>query len=188
LSVEPDAEVVQRHPRRQASPRTAQLMRTIPVKAEGIEELVVDALHDLANGGHPPPEPLGPAPPATVSLWGMDDSRSIAFEPPPVVLDSFETLVRHVASRGGPPHAGKPQVRVAPGGEEGLGHRLVGGGGGRETEACDDARGAHGDQQPEALVPSQSVGPSDVGVAREPPRASALGVPDATIAALSRAS
>ena len=35
LLVEPDAEVVQRHPRRQTSPQAAQFVWTLPMKAEG---------------------------------------------------------------------------------------------------------------------------------------------------------
>lgn len=64
------------------------------------------------------------------------------------------------------------------GGEERLGHRLVGGGGAGETKARDDSFGTHGHEQPESLVPPQPIGPSDVGVTRKPSRASALGVPD----------
>jgi hypothetical protein len=40
LLVEPDAEVVQRHPRRQTSPQAAQFVWTLPMKAEGVEQLV----------------------------------------------------------------------------------------------------------------------------------------------------
>ncbi len=53
------------------------------------------------------------------------------------------------------------------GGEEGLSHRLIGGGGACEAEAGDDAPGAHGHEQLEAPVPSQAIGPSYVSVTRE---------------------
>jgi hypothetical protein len=45
LVVEPDAKVVQRHPRRQSSTQTLDLVGTLPPEAEGIEELVVDRLY-----------------------------------------------------------------------------------------------------------------------------------------------
>ena len=56
MIVEPDAEVVQCHPRRQARAQTLKLMGTLPPQAEGVEQLVVDALHYLADRGHPPPQ------------------------------------------------------------------------------------------------------------------------------------
>jgi hypothetical protein len=63
--------------------------------------------------------------------------------------------------------------------EEGLGHLLVGGRSGREAKARDDnARRIDGHEQTEALVPPQTVGPPDVGVAGQPSLAPALGVPD----------
>src|SRR5215216_8205687 len=48
LLVEPDTEIVQRYPRRQASSQAFQLMGPLPPEVEGIEELVVDRLGDLA--------------------------------------------------------------------------------------------------------------------------------------------
>jgi hypothetical protein len=72
MVVEPDTKVVQRHPRRQSSTQTLNLVGTLPPEAEGIEdiedieELVVDRLDDLTDGGYPPPQRLDPA-----SLFGV---------------------------------------------------------------------------------------------------------------------
>ncbi len=178
LVVEPDTEVVQCYPRRQTSAQTTQLMGPLPVKAEGIQELVVNAFHDLAEACHPSPESLGPASLAAVAFGWMDKQCSISFEPAPMVFGALETFVGHVAPRGDRAHARKPRARPASGGEEGLGQRLVGGGSGPETEARNDPRGAYGHKQPEALVPSQPIAPSDVGVTSQPSRASTLGVPN----------
>src|SRR5215212_3939648 len=58
LPIEPDAEVVQSHPRRQTCSQSLKLMRPLPPQAEGVEQFVVGALHNLADGGHPPPAAL----------------------------------------------------------------------------------------------------------------------------------
>src|SRR5215218_11149999 len=66
LLVEPDTEIVQRYPRRQASSQAFQLMGPLPPEAEGIEELVVDRLDDLAYSSYPSSQALGPVPLAGV--------------------------------------------------------------------------------------------------------------------------
>ncbi len=107
----------------------------------------------------------------------MDDASSVAFEPPPVVLGALEALVGHVRSRAQRSRADEPSVRGGPHGEESLRQSLVGGGGGPEAEAPHDPRGICSSEQAEAFVPSYAVGPTDVGVAGQPPRAPALAVP-----------
>ncbi len=179
LIVEPDAEVVQSHPRRQTRPQPAQLVGPLPPQAKGIEKFVVDTLYDLADGGHPAPQALGPHHLAGVAFGWADEPRSIASEPSPVVLGSFETLVGHVGSREeGRAHTQEPGIRLGSHREEGLGQRLVGGRGGPEAKARDHPGGGDGGEKAEALVPAQAVGPSDVGVAGEPTRTPALSVSD----------
>ena len=41
MVIEPDTEVVQRHPRRQSGVQTLDLVGTLPPETEGIEEFVV---------------------------------------------------------------------------------------------------------------------------------------------------
>jgi hypothetical protein len=175
--VEPDTEVVQRHPRRQTRPQTLKLVGPFPPEAEGVEQLVVDRFHDLADGGDPPPQVFGPASLSGVALGRMDEARSVVFEPAPMVLDALETLVGYVGSRADRSRADEPFVRGGPHGEEGLRQSLVGGGGSPETEARHDPRGIDRREQGEAFVPSDAVGPTDVGVTGQPPRAPALAVP-----------
>jgi len=91
--VEPDRKVVQANPRRQAGSQPTQLMRSLPPQTEGVEELVVDVLHDLAYPCNPLPQALGPASLARVSFGRMDDLCSVALLPAAVVLEPFETLV-----------------------------------------------------------------------------------------------
>jgi hypothetical protein len=161
-------------------------MGTLPVKAKGIEELIVDCFYDLADSGNPLPQTPGPSSLAAVSFRGMDDPHPVTFEPTEVVFGSLETLVGDIESRRGPSHARKPRVRVGSGVEESLSHRLVGGGGACEAETRDDTFWAYGDQQPEAFVPSQAIGPSDVGISSEPSCATALCIPDNHCCAVER--
>src|SRR5215210_9532424 len=100
LLIEPDAEVVQSHPRRQTCSQSLKLMGPLPSQAKGVEQLVVSALYDLADGGHPSPQMLGPGL-DRVPFGRMDYLRPVALSPAAVVLSSFETFVGYVGSRGG---------------------------------------------------------------------------------------
>src|SRR5918995_2329425 len=132
--VEPDAEVVQSHPRPQTRPHPPHLRGTLPPKSEGVEELVVDRLHDLTEGSQPPPQTLGPASLFGVALGRMDDLGSVALQPAPMVLYSLEALVGHVDPTEERTHADEPRVGVGPHREEGLSQWLVCGRGGAQTE------------------------------------------------------
>jgi hypothetical protein len=92
LLIEPHTEVVQRHSRCQPSPQPTQIVRSLSAKAEGVEQLIVDALDDLADAGQPPPEPLRPRL-ATVALGRVDDARPVALKPASVVLFALKALV-----------------------------------------------------------------------------------------------
>jgi hypothetical protein len=67
-------------------------MGPLPPEAEGVEELVVDALDDLADAGHPSSQSLGPTPLAAVAFGRVDDVCPVVFEPPPMVLFALEAL------------------------------------------------------------------------------------------------
>jgi hypothetical protein len=73
LVVEPDAEEdVQGYPPRQTTSHAANVVGPLPVKAEVVEEFVVNALDDLMVASNPPPQALGPGS-AAVALGRMDD-------------------------------------------------------------------------------------------------------------------
>src|SRR5215217_3931834 len=91
--------------RRQTSSQAPQLVRPLPPEAEGVEEFVVDALHDLADGSYPPPQALGPAPLAAVAFRRMDDARPVAFQPAPMVFFALKALVGYIWSPGRRSHA-----------------------------------------------------------------------------------
>jgi hypothetical protein len=90
--IEPDTEVVQSYPRRQTCPQSTHLVRALPPEAESVEQLLVDALRDLADRGNPPPQALGPGFTA-VALRRVDDARPVTIEPSLMVFFALETLV-----------------------------------------------------------------------------------------------
>src|SRR3954471_17174906 len=117
LLIEPDAEVVQGHPRCQTCSQPLKLMGPLSPEAEGVEQLLVERLHDLADTSHPSPHALRPGI-ERISFGRMDDARPVALSPAAMVVGSFETLVGYVGSRGGRPCTGKPSVRSSPYGKE----------------------------------------------------------------------
>ena len=175
LLIEPDAEIVQSHPRRQTCSQSLKLMGPLPPQTKGVEQLVVGTLYDLADGGHPSPQMLGPGL-ERVSFGRMDDARPVALSPAAVVLCSFETFIGYVGARGGRSYTAKASVRLSPHSKESLRHLLIGGGGGSKAETRDDSGGICSGQQRKAFVPSQAVGPSDVGLSSKPSMSSAFTV------------
>src|SRR5215210_5649387 len=87
---------MQSYPRCQPPSQSLKLMRTLPPEAEGVEELVINRLHDLAYSGNPPPQRLGPAALFGVPLGRVNNLRPVAFEPTPMILGALETLVGYV--------------------------------------------------------------------------------------------
>jgi hypothetical protein len=62
-----------------------------PPQTEDVEELIVDALHDLTDAGDPSSETFGPRLSA-VAFRRMDYPRPVSLLPPEVVLGALETL------------------------------------------------------------------------------------------------
>jgi hypothetical protein len=161
MVVEPDTKVVQRHPRRQSSTQTLDLVGTLLPEAEGVEELVIDRLDDLTYPSNPSPQTLGPGL-LGVSLGRVNNLRPVAFEPTLMVLGALETFVGYVRATTERADATQPGVRSGSYGEEGLGQGLVGRGSRCKTKARDHSARLNRGQQREPLVPTQSVGPTDV--------------------------
>ena len=61
-------------------------------------------------------------------------------------------------------------------GEEGLGERRVLGARRPKAQAGDDPNGIDGHEPMKALIPAEPVAPADIGEARQPPVAPALGI------------
>src|SRR5215203_6423909 len=162
LIVEPDTEVVQRHPCRQSGTQTLDRMGTLPPEPKGVEEFVIHRLYDLTYPGNPPPKRLGPGL-FGVALGRMDYLRPVVIEPAAMVFGAFEAFVGYIGSPEGRAHADEPGVRIGPEIEERLRQRLVGRRGSPKTKARDHPCGINRSEQRETLLPAQAVGPADVG-------------------------
>src|SRR5687767_7675641 len=99
-------------------------MGALPPQAEGVEELVIGVLYDLADACDPPPQAFGPASLAGVAFGRMDDVCPVTFEPPPMVLGALKAFVCYVGSHSSRAHADESSVRSSSQGEEGLSQLL----------------------------------------------------------------
>src|SRR5215218_172199 len=178
LIVEPDAKVVQGHPRRQSCSQTLKFMGSLPPQPESVEQLLIGVLHYLADACDPPPQAFGPALLAGVAFRRMDNMCPEAFEPPEVVFSSLKALVCNIRTRASRAHADESSVGSGSCSKEGLRKLLVGCGSSCETEARYDPGRVCGGEQAKALIPSQAVGPSDVCTTGQPPMPSTLAVAD----------
>jgi len=144
-------------------------MGSLPVETKSVEELIVDALDDLADAGHPTPQVLGPGF-AGVAFGWTENLRPVALHPALMVLFTLKALVvGYIWSRGeGRSHTRQPGVATLTHCEEGLGQWLIFGRGRGETETCYDACGINSDEQAKSLIPSQTIAPSDVGLSSQP--------------------
>src|SRR5262252_9880423 len=69
LFMQPQAEVMQGHLRRQARLQPPEVMRPFAIEAERMPELLIYGLHALTYPSHPAPEPLGPRRSALALRW-----------------------------------------------------------------------------------------------------------------------
>src|SRR5215204_4841113 len=140
----------------------------------------------LADGGHPPPQALGPelrlgqsSAYGSVAFGRTENLRPVALQPAPMVLFTLKALVGYIWSPGeSRSHARQPRVATVTHCEEGLGRWLIFGRSRGETETCYDARGINSDEQAKSFVPSQTIAPSDVGGAGQPSLTPSLGISD----------
>jgi len=124
LAIQPHAEVMESHLRDQARLKPAEVMGPLPIEAEGMMELLIHRLHDLAHPSEPTPEPLGPRRP-TIALGGTDDLGAIS--PPPCRLIGLplETLIDDVRSAGWGSNTRQSRVGMAAEGKERLRQGLI---------------------------------------------------------------
>ena len=178
MVVEPDTEVVQRHPRRQPCPQPAHVVGPLPAKTEGVVELVVDGLYDLADARYPTPKPFGPAPLAFGAFGWADELCPVSMKPSSMVILALKAFVDHVGAQGRRSYALEPGIGSSPQGEEAFSQRLILCGSRGETKTGDRPCWVDSDEQAKPLVASQAVGPADVGVTGQPSLASSLRIPN----------
>jgi hypothetical protein len=110
LFIEPDTEVVQRHPRRQPRSQPADVVRSLPAKTKGVVELLVDGLDDLADARYPTPKPFGPPPLAFGAFGWADEPCPVAIELSSMVVLALKSFVDHVRPQGRRSYAPEPGV------------------------------------------------------------------------------
>jgi hypothetical protein len=98
LLIEPDAEVVQGHLRRQASLKAAPSMGTLVAEAEGMMHFVVDGLNDLAHPGQPAAQPLRPRMGA-IPLRRAKNLGPLVVPPSPVCGLALEAFIAEVGAQ-----------------------------------------------------------------------------------------
>ncbi len=84
-------------------------MGPFAIEAEGMVELVMDGLHNLADASEPAPQRLGPRR-LTVPLGRADDLGSIGRPPRPMVGLTLKAFVDDVRTQCGRPDTGQPRM------------------------------------------------------------------------------
>jgi hypothetical protein len=174
--IEPDAEVVPRHLRRQAGLQARQVVRTRATEAEGLGDRVVDRLDALTDACEPAAPTRGPGP-AAVALRRAQHRRPVTRPPAPVRGLPCAALSTEIRPQGGLPDAQASRVwRPAPG-EERLGQRRVLGAGGANATTGTEPSRVDRQAPMAAVVPAQAGAPAAIGQTWQPAGAAALGLP-----------
>src|SRR4029453_14221291 len=162
LAIQPYAEVMEGHLRDQARLKPAEIMGPFPIEAEGMMELLVHRLHDLAHPSEPTPEPLGPRRPA-IALGGADDVGAISPPPGHLVGLPLETFIDDIGSAGWGTHTRQTRERMAAEGKERLCQGLILRTRSPKPEAGDHPDRVERQEGVEALIPAQAVAPAAIG-------------------------
>src|SRR5215831_5094413 len=112
LLIDPDAEVMQGDLGGQARLQSAQLMRPFPIQAEGMMELLVDGLHNLADAREPAPPRLGPRP-LTVPPGRANNLGAVERPPGRMVRQALKALVHDVRTPRRRSDTGQPRLGLA---------------------------------------------------------------------------
>src|SRR5215475_331439 len=162
LLIEPDTKIMQRDLCRQARLKATEVMGPFAIEAEGMPELLIHCLHDLAYACLPASEPLGPRHAAIALRW-TDDLGAIG--PPPSLVEGLplEALIDDIRPTGREAHARQARVGRATEGKERLRQGLIFATGWPKAEAGDHPPGIDRQEQMEAFIPAQPVAPANIG-------------------------
>jgi hypothetical protein len=108
----------------------------------------------------------------------VDDLCPVALKPPSVIVGALEPFIGYIGSPGSQAHTDEPRIRAGSCGKEAFRQLLIGGRSSPKAEARYDPARVDGGEQAETFVPSQAVGPSDVGLSGHPSMPPTLAVPD----------
>src|SRR5215831_4819207 len=99
-------------------------MRPFTIQAEGVLELIMDRLHDLAHAGEPAAQRLRPGP-LTVPLGRADDLGPVGRPPRPMIGLALKALVDDIGTPRGRPDTGQARMGPAAQGKKRLRQRLI---------------------------------------------------------------
>ena len=176
LLIEPDTKIMQRDLCRQTRLKSPEVMGPFAIEAEGMPELLIHGLHDLADSRQPAAEPLGPRH-AAIALRGADDLGTIGLPPGLVVGLPLKALVDDIRPTGREAYARQARMGMAAEGKERLRQGLIFGTSRTKAEAGDHPPGVDRQEHMEAFIPAQPVAPANIGQSRQPAGSSALGIP-----------
>jgi len=176
---------MQSHLRRPSHLNPAQVMGPFPVQAEGMPELLIDGLPDLADPRPPAPELLGPRRPAR-ALRRAEDLGTIRQPPGLRVGGPCEALVDAIrpARRGA--YACQAWRGLAAQGKERLRQGVSCGACRPNAAARDHPPGVDRQEQREACLPAEAVAPAPSGSAWPPAPAPPLRLPRGDARAVAR--
>src|SRR3989440_12374530 len=173
LQVEPDAKVMQSNFRSQACLKAIHGMWALTSQPEGIEQLVIDGLNDLAQPSQPASPRFGPAHFATL-MGRADDLRTVTGLPVTMQSIPGEAFVGYIDALSWSADALQTRRGMLASGEKGLSQRMVIATGCGKAKAGDHAgRGNRGEQM-EALIPANAIAPADIGLSGQPSAATSF--------------
>src|SRR5215467_4364122 len=112
LLIQPHAEVMQGDLRGQAPLQPAEGMGPFAIQAEGMLELVMDRLHNLADASEPAPQRLGPRR-LTVPLRWADDLGAVGRPPRCMVRLALKALIDDIRTQRRGPDTGQARLGMA---------------------------------------------------------------------------
>src|SRR5262245_24177385 len=145
LLIQPDAEVMQGNLRGQARLQPTELMGAFSIQAEGMMELIMDRLHNLADTREPAPQRLGPRP-LTIPPRRTNDLGAVARPPRRMVRLALKALVNDIRTQRGSPDTGQARLGLATQGKKGVCQRLILGAGCPNAKAGDHSYRVHRQQ------------------------------------------
>src|SRR5579884_2307967 len=175
LPVEPNTKVMQSDLGRQAGLKAVQGMGTLARQAEGVVQLVINGLDDLAQPCQPAPPGLGPLLLAAL-MRRTDHLDTVHALPVAMHLLTGKALVGDVDPFGRRPDTAQTLAGKSSGGKKGFGQRVVIATGRGKAKAGNNARRTDGGEQMKALIPAHAVAPADIGLPGQPATPTPFGI------------
>jgi hypothetical protein len=176
MQIEPDAKIMHRHFRGQASLKASQVMRALPSQTERVQQLVIDGFNDLSQTGQKAPQGFGPGLPfAALMRRGnqIDLLLLVPLTPGPL---PGNPLIGHIRPLGGRTSAGQAWRGRVTGSKQGSSQLLIMRARTCKAKAGNDALGRDAQQKTEPFVPPDAITPAKIRLTRQPTQAAPFGI------------